>query len=480
MLFNSLHFLIFFPIVVMTYFGVRQKYRWIILLISSYYFYMSWKAEFIILIVFSTLINYLIGIKIYESKAKAKKRFFLWSGIIINLGLLFFFKYLNFFSIEFNSLMQLIGIQLNPLTLNIILPLGISFYTFQSLSYIIEIYWNKLKPEKHLGIFAVYISFFPQLVAGPIERAGHLLPQFIKKHEFEYKRATYGLKMMLWGFFKKVVIAERLAVVVNTIYNDATGYTGIPLIMATVFFAFQLYCDFSGYSDIAIGAAQVMGFRLMENFRRPYFSRSVQEFWKRWHISLSSWFKDYLYIPLGGNRVPIARWLFNIMVVFILSGFWHGANWTFVIWGALHGLFLIMEAAVNPVKKKILDLTQLVKANWLVQSIEIVVTFALVNIGWIFFRANTLSDAWYILTHLFQGINFNFSEIIIGVGWYEMKIAFGLIAFMECVHIMQEHMDIWDFLDKRPLILRWAVYIALILGILYLGQSSGKFIYFQF
>lgn len=286
---------------------------------------------------------------------------------------------------------------------------------------------------------------------------------------------------MLWGFFKKVVIADRLAVIVNTVYNDPTGYTGIPLILATIFFAFQIYCDFSGYSDIAIGAAQVMGFKLMDNFKRPYFSRSINEFWKRWHISLSTWFKDYLYIPLGGNRVSIPRWYINLLVVFIVSGLWHGANWTFVVWGALHGFYLIFEIVTKPLKEKILKATKLIKFPKLIHLLEIGFTFILVNIGWIFFRANNVQDAFYVLTHMFQGLSLNFSGIYIGVGWSELIIAFSVIAFMEFVHLIQEHRSIRQFLDNKPLLLRWSIYISIILLILLFGVfDNTQFIYFQF
>jgi alginate O-acetyltransferase complex protein AlgI len=442
---------------------------------------MSWKPEYIILIMISTLIDYVAGIQIHKSITKKRKQFFLGLSLFSNLGLLFAFKYFNFFSDSVREILQQFSIQLNPITLQVLLPVGISFYTFQTLSYTIDIYRGKIKPEKHLGIFAVYVSFFPQLVAGPIERAKNLLPQFFEKHNFDYKRVTDGLKIMLWGFFKKVVIADRLAVIVNTVYNDPTGYTGIPLILATIFFAFQIYCDFSGYSDIAIGTAQIMGFKLMDNFKRPYFSRSINEFWKRWHISLSTWFKDYLYIPMGGNRVSIPRWYINLLVVFIVSGLWHGANWTFVVWGALHGFYLIFEIVTKPVKEKLLKATKLIKFPKLIHLLEIGFTFILVNIGWIFFRANNVQDAFYVLTHMFQGLSLNFSGINIGVGWSELIIAFSVIAFMEFVHLIQEHRSIRQFLDNKPLLLRWSIYIGIILLILLFGVfDNTQFIYFQF
>lgn len=426
----------------------------------------------------STVIDYISGIKIYETKSRQIKKAFLLLSLFTNLGLLFAFKYFNFFSDSFRAILQQFSIQLNPLTLQVLLPVGISFYTFQTLSYTIDVYRGKLKPERHLGIFAVYVSFFPQLVAGPIERATNLLPQFYKKQVFKYKRVTDGMKLMLWGFFKKVVIADRLAIVVDTVFNNVGDYSGFSFVIAILFFAFQIYCDFSGYSDIAIGSAQIMGIKLMDNFRRPYFSRSISEFWKRWHISLSSWFKDYLYIPLGGNRVSIPRWYLNLLIVFIVSGLWHGANWTFVVWGALHGFYLIMEIFLNPVKEKI---SQIIKSKKILAAIEMFITFILVNIAWVFFRANSLSDAIYILRNIFTEWNLNISELGLGIGWLGFVYALMIIGFMEFIHIIQEHRSIRQFLSSKPILLRWSIYIFIVIMILLFGVfDNTEFIYFQF
>ncbi|MDA1196368.1 MAG: MBOAT family protein [Nanoarchaeota archaeon] len=481
MLFNSLHFLIFFPIVLFIYFSIAHKYRWIVLLLSSYYFYMSWKPEYIILIMISTIIDYIAAIQIEKSESKARKKNFLILSLATNLGLLFAFKYFNFFSESTRAILQHFAIPLDPMTLKVLLPVGISFYTFQTLSYTIDVYQGKIKPQKHLGIFAVYIAFFPQLVAGPIERAKNLLPQFLEKHNFDYKRATNGLKLMLWGFFKKIVIADRLAVLVNTIYNDPTGFTGLPLIIATIFFAFQIYCDFSGYSDIAIGSAQMMGFTLMDNFKRPYFARSVSEFWKRWHISLSTWFRDYVYIPLGGNKVSIPGWHLNIAIVFLLSGLWHGASWTFVVWGAIHGALLIIERLTKPLKQAFFNITRITRLPKLTHLIEMVFTFSVVTIAWIFFRANSIADAWYILTHLFTNLTFAQLNIQMGAKWISLIVAVGVIAFMEFVHLIQEHKTIRQFMSNKPVVLRWIVYLAIILAIIIFGVfNNTPFIYFQF
>lgn len=481
MLFNSIHFLIFFPIVVALYFSISHKYRWIFLLIASYYFYMSWKAEYAILILFSTIVDYLIAIQIGKTESIVKRKFFLALSIATGLGLLFTFKYFSFINNSLRELLALFSIQFSPPVLNVLLPVGISFYTFQSIGYVIDVYRKKIKPEKHFGIFALYVSFFPQLVAGPIERAGNLMPQFFEKHKIDYQNIAYGLKRMMWGFFKKLVIADRLSILVNTIYASPTSYTGTPLILATVFFAFQIYCDFSGYSDIAIGTARIMGFRLMENFKRPYFSRSLPEFWKRWHISLSTWFKDYFYISLGGNRVSIPRWYFNLFITFLVSGLWHGANWTFAAWGAFHGLMVLFGVITKNFRLKIADKTRLTKFPKILSLLNILITFILADIAWIFFRANTMSDAVYILTHLFSGLTLNISSVDLGLDTPELVVAFVSIILMEIVHVIQERMGIMQFLSRRPAWLRWIIYFLLLLLILLFGVFKGmKFIYFQF
>ena len=453
MLFNSLHFLIFLPIVVILYFKTPYKYRWILLAIASSYFYMSWKAEYIILILISAVVDFLAGNQIYKAKTKSKKLTFLIISLCSNLGLLFAFKYFNFFSESVSNLFS------SPAPyLNVLLPVGISFYTFQTLSYSLDIYRGKIKPETHFGIFFVYVSFFPQLVAGPIERAKNLLPQFFEKHDFNYDSVVSGIKLMLWGFFKKMVIADRLAVVVNTIYNNPTGFTGLPLIVGTVFFAFQIFCDFSGYSDIAIGTARLMGFKLSTNFNRPYFAKSVGEFWRRWHISLSSWFRDYVYIPLGGNRRYI-----NILIVFLISGLWHGANWTFVIWGLMHGVYLMIERKLK-IKLPVV--------------ISILITFLFVNLAWVMFRANSLSDAIYIYSNLLNITTI--SGVNLGADWIGLGIIIFFIICMEIVHLTQENTKIGNFIAKYSFI-KTVGYIILALSILIFGVfDKTPFVYFQF
>ncbi len=480
MLFNSIEFLLFFVLVVAIYFTIPHKYRWVLLLLSSYYFYMSWKPEYIILIMFSTLINYITGIQIYLANTPNRKKFFLGLSIFSNIGMLFAFKYFNFFSEAITEIVKQFSIQLQPLTLKLLLPVGISYYTFQCLSYTIDIYRGQLQPERHVGIFAVYVSFFPKLVAGPIERATNLLPQFFEKQYFDYNRVTGGLKLMLWGFFKKAVIADRLALTVNMVFNNVHDYNGMSLILATFFFAFQIYCDFSGYSDIAIGSAQVLGIRLADNFNRPYFSRSISEFWKRWHISLYSWFKDYLYIPLGGNRVSVPRWYANILIVFVVSGLWHGANWTFVVWGALHGFYLIFEIITAPLKNTVLQLSGVARFPKVIQFIEIAFTFILVSMGWIFFRANSLSEAFYVFTHMLEGLSLSLPRDL-GLGWISFMYILGMIAFMEIIQALQGPAHLRQFLSDKPTLFRWLIYAALIMLILLFGVFDEKeFIYSQF
>ncbi len=404
MLFNSLQFLIFFPLVVAAYFLLPYRFRWMLLLGASYYFYMCWKPEYALLLMLSTVIDYYTGIQMGKAASRRQRKFYLGLSLSSNLGILLLFKYFNFLNASARAAFDHINVFYNVPMFELLLPVGISFYTFQTLSYSIDVYRGSIEPEKHLGMFALYVTFFPQLVAGPIERSTNLLPQFYRQHNVDRHRIIDGLKIMLWGFFKKIVIADRLAVYVNQAYNHPADASGINLLIATYFFALQIYCDFSGYSDIAIGAAKVMGFDLMENFRQPYLSKSIAEFWQRWHISLSTWFKDYLYIPLGGNRVAKWRWCGNLFLVFLVSGLWHGANWTFVIWGALHGFYLVFAILTNNGRGKLLQALRLHRLKGLVQVSRIMLTFHLVLFAWIFFRANNLADAFLIIEKIFHAL----------------------------------------------------------------------------
>jgi len=493
MLFNSLEFVFFFVVVTVLYFTLPQKYRWFLLLAASCYFYMFFIPYYIVILFSTIIIDYFAGIQIERATGRKRKLNLIFS-LIANIGILMVFKYYNFFIDNINFFNQSI-FKADPLPYwSIILPVGLSFHTFQALSYSIEVYRGNHKAERHFGIYALYVMFYPQLVAGPIERPQNMLHQFYEKHHVDLIRIANGLKLMAWGLFKKVVIADRLAIVVNQVYDHPQQYEGTALIIATVFFAFQIYCDFSGYTDIALGAAEVMGFRLMKNFNAPYLAKNIADFWKRWHISLSTWFRDYLYISIGGSKVKISRWYFNLLFVFIVSGFWHGANWTFIIWGALNGIYLV--AAV--VKEKFFAKKKKVKESLVSEIFQIVTTFILVSFAWIFFRANSWSDAWYIVTHLTSNL---FSKVIalksylnsgLFSGFFGIKIknfdftewvlCFVLIVILFITDtIINRHGDIVSYVNKKPAAVRWILYYVIILSIIFLGKfGEAKFIYFQF
>jgi alginate O-acetyltransferase complex protein AlgI len=482
MLFNSIHFVLFFPIVTLIYFLLPYKIRWLHLLLSSCYFYMVFKPVYILILFFIILIDYFAAIYI-EKSTSLKRKTFLTISILANISILCFFKYFNFFNSNLDLLLHSLG-QKSPLPyLDWLLPIGLSFHTFQAMSYTIEVYRGNQKAEKHLGIYALYVMFYPQLVAGPIERPQNILPQLHQSFDFDYDRMTNGLKLMAWGMFKKVVIADRLAIAVTTVYNKPTNYTGMSLILATLLFAIQIYCDFSGYSDIAIGSARVMGFNLMKNFNRPYLSKSFSEFWTRWHISLSSWFKDYLYISfLGGNRVNKTRHFFNLLLTFLISGFWHGANWTFVIWGGLHAFFLIIE---NMFTKQLATYLLPTNNNFFIKLIKNTITISCISFAWIFFRAPTLNDALYITTHLFvdftPSVRFS-SFIAIGLPFYDVIIMLISVSFLGFFELLQERRYINVLMYEKPFYIRWLLYIGLTLFILFFGifDSPQQFIYFQF
>jgi alginate O-acetyltransferase complex protein AlgI len=495
MLFNSIEFIIFFPTVILLYFATPYRFRWLLLLIASYTFYMFWRVDYALLLVCSTLIDYACGRMMgsIPDELRHKRKPWLWLSLLSNLGILFTFKYFNFFSEAAGDLAALLDLNYATPVFEILLPMGISFYTFQTMSYSIDVYYGRIQAEKHLGIFALFVTFFPQLVAGPIERAGNLLNQLKTEHKFDYERAASGARLMAWGFFKKVVIADRLAVFVNEVYNKPGEYEGIPLILATLFFAFQIYCDFSGYSDIAIGAARIMGFQLMENFRSPYFATSIKDFWNRWHISLSTWFRDYLYLPLGGNRVVKWRWYYNLFIVFLVSGIWHGANWTFIIWGALHGIYLVIGNATIEERGKLTDLLRLNRLPKLHKLLQVLTTFSLVCIAWVFFRANTLTDAWYILTHMFTGLSESVAALTYGVGAHwkllylnQVKEMFYLSVFFVALLVLIEFANttmpsLRRRLDRLPVPLKVAFYGFAGACIFLFGSfSETQFIYFQF
>lgn len=401
MIFNSAEFLIFYPLVLILYFIMPKTCKWPLLLAASYFFYMIWNPPLIFLILFTTAVSYVSAILIEKTENRGKKRFWLCLTLFTSLGVLVFFKYFNFLAGSAISLWNLFGGEAEDFALNLILPVGISFYTFQTLSYVLDVYRGSIRAERHFGWYALFVSFFPQLVAGPIERPENLLPQLKADHKLEASHAFAGLQKMAVGFFKKIVVADIIAESVNAVFNDASNATGLGVLLASVLFAVQIYCDFSGYTDIAIGCARIMGIRLMQNFNRPYRARGIKEFWSRWHISLSSWFKDYLYIPLGGNRCSRLRNYFNIFVVFLVSGLWHGASWTFVIWGVLHGVYQIIGGLTKKARMTLYGKMGIRTESKLFAFGQRVVTFALVCFAWIFFRANHTADLAVLISKLF-------------------------------------------------------------------------------
>ncbi len=476
MLFNSIQFLAFFPTVAILHYLSPHSFRRFILLAASCIFYMAFIPYYILVLAATILVDYLAALYI-DGKAPKFRNAVLAVSIATTCLILFVFKYFNFFVDNIIGLAEFLHWNYSLEALEIVLPLGLSFHTFQSLSYVIEVYRRKQRAERNFLTYALYVMFFPQLVAGPIERPQNMLHQFHEKKSFNICNVYDGLSLMAWGFFKKLVVADRAALLVNQIYNNIEGYSGGYLAIATVFFAFQIYCDFSGYSDIARGSAQVLGFKLMVNFDKPYFSKSISEFWRRWHISLSTWFRDYLYIPLGGNRASRARWQMNLFLTFLVSGLWHGANWTYVLWGALNGSYLLAAIWTGDLRTKVWSWTQLDRFPVFMNAIKIAVTFCLVSFSWIFFRAGSMHDVKYILANMFGK-----SSAVTPFDSYELA----LCAFFICILVAIEMYEAGKTWLRRVLegsiLFRWGFDYALILVILAFGvyDNPGKFIYFQF
>jgi D-alanyl-lipoteichoic acid acyltransferase DltB (MBOAT superfamily) len=473
MLFNSMAFAVFLPIVFILYWALPHKFRWFLLLVASYYFYMSWNVKYVFLILFTTVISYSSAILLEKQQNIRTKKLILAGTAILCIGVLLVFKYFNFISSSITSIVNLFSIKLSPVTLNLLLPVGISFYTFQTLSYVIDVYRGDVKAERHFGYYAVFISFFPQLVAGPIERTRNLLPQIKQEHKFDYTQATYGLKLMAWGFFKKLAIADVLSVYVDKAYSSINTCTGLDLLVAVFFFTIQIYCDFSGYSDIAIGTAKLLGINLMKNFNSPYFSTSIKEFWSRWHISLSTWFKDYVYIPLGGNRCSKAKRDRNLMITFLTSGLWHGASWTYVIWGALHGMVQVIENHINIQKK-----------SKLAKLISWVVVFVFCNLAWVFFRADTLKGALTVIFNMIGGLKnpsmYFYNCIVLDISSRNKIFVTILLLFVYDYASLK--VDVIEWLGKQKVCLRWLLYIVVVFQIIINVQTNNEtaFIYFQF
>lgn len=478
MLFNSIDFALFLPIVFVLYWSINKRYFKIqntLLVVASYFFYGWWDWRFLFLIFFSTVVDYFVGQKLQKEKSQVKKKGLLWISILVNIGTLFVFKYHNFFIENLISGFSLFGMQLNASTLNIILPVGISFYTFQTLSYTIDVYKEKLAPTKDFVAFAAYVSFFPQLVAGPIERATNLLPQFNKSRKFDDENAIRGLKQIIWGLFKKVVIADTCAPYVNEIFRNYEDYNSLTLLFGVFYFSFQIYCDFSGYSDIAIGTSRLFGFNLRKNFAFPYFSRDISEFWRRWHISLSTWFRDYLYIPLGGSRGTTGMKIRNTMLIFVVSGFWHGANWTFIIWGALNALYFL-PLLLN--QRNRIHTTTIVASDSFVptirEALSMVTTYLLILFSWTFFRADNIYQA---LAYIKKISLLNFSVEKIGIERYNFEVTPFIIALViiEWFYRRRE----FPFDSGKKSLVAMVIFIGVI--VVFGSYSSiQNFIYFQF
>ncbi|HVZ89069.1 MAG TPA: MBOAT family protein [Polyangia bacterium] len=475
MLFNSLAFLIFFPLVTLIFFLLPHRWRWVHLLAASCYFYASFVPIYLLILAFTIAVDYVAGLLIERAQGQRRK-LFLACSIVANVGVLCVFKYWNFVNHNLTTALQLFGVRNAVPMLSFVLPLGLSFHTFQAMSYTIEVYRGHQKAERHLGIYALYVMFYPQLVAGPIERPQNMLPQFRVHQTYDPARVAEGLKTMAWGMFKKLVLADNLSIVVAPVYAHPRAYSGVQLAVATVCFAFQIYCDFSGYSDIALGSARVMGFKLMTNFDAPYESTSVTEFWRRWHISLSTWFKDYLYFPLGGNRRGAARGMLNKMIVFVVSGLWHGANWTYVVWGGLHGVYTVGEQLIQrPVSRR----GEPVRASWARRVVAAGVTFTLVCLAWVFFRAERVGDAWQIVTRILTFASP--SELRADAGALDHRVAFlALAPVVMALEAIDRRGGLFQRIDRLPALSRYAVYLVLVYATILFRGMSAQFIYFQF
>lgn len=483
MLFNSIGFALFLPLVFILYWfvaGNNLKRQNIVLLVSSYFFYACWDWRFLFLLAFSTFLDYFTGLKMNQTSSVKRRKFWFWLSIVINLGFLGVFKYYNFFVNSFAELLANVGFKINAQTIGIILPVGISFYTFHGLSYVIDIYKGRIKAERNFIDYSVFVCFFPLLVAGPIERATHLLPQIKNKRTFEYSKAVDGLRQILWGFFKKVVIADNCAVYANQIFNDPAGLTGSTLFIGALFFTIQIYGDFSGYSDIALGTARLFGIDLLKNFAFPYFSRDIAEFWRRWHISLSSWFRDYLYVPLGGSKGGTMMKIRNTLIIFLVSGFWHGANWTFILWGLLNALY-IMPSIIFNTNRNNLDI---VAKGKLLPSfnelIKMTVTFLLTVFAWIFFRASSVTNAVVFVKKIFSKSLFTIPRFI---GMKDALVLFILIIFFFTMEWLgrEKKYAIENIFTSYSKPQRWGFYIGLVFLIgMFMHTSETQFIYFQF
>ncbi len=485
MTFNSWEFLIFYPIVALLYFVLPKKLVWPMLLAASYYFYMCYQPDLVFLIVGTTLISWIASHIIAKSENQKIRKMWLAITLIVCLGVLFFYKYFNFLAGSVVGIIEMFGGTPSPIALNLILPVGISFYTFQTLSYVIDVYRGNVKPEKNFFFYALFVSFFPQLVAGPIERPDNLIPQLRERHAWNNDNAVKGAKHMMVGFFKKIIVADGISIYVDAVYNNTENASAFAIIIATMLFAVQIYCDFSGYTDIAIGCARIMGIRLMQNFNHPYMATSIKEFWSRWHISLSSWFKDYLYIPLGGSRCALPRALINLMIVFLVSGLWHGAAWTYVIWGGIHGIYQIVGRLTWKKRIALLEKRGLSENTPVIAWLRRFNVFLLVCFAWMFFRANSTADAFYLVGRLFTGWDVSLSGALAAMELTPIAIL-TVIASILTLIIIDRLLSYDDAPDGSGMLVQngaFMYYVWMILffwGLLLSKNLTSTFIYFQF
>jgi alginate O-acetyltransferase complex protein AlgI len=490
MLFNSISFLIFFPITTAIYFALPHRFRWVHLLLVSCLFYMAFVPAYILILLGTIAVDYAVGLAI-EGAAGARRKAFLAMSIVANVGVLAAFKYWDFLGANFNDLARALHWNYSLGALRMLLPIGLSFHTFQAMSYTIEVYRGR-PAERHLGIYALYVMFYPQLVAGPIERPQNLLHQFREHHHFDYERVTDGLRQMLWGFFKKLVVADRMSTITDAVFSRPHAFGPGRLLLATYCFTLQIYCDFSGYSDIALGTARVLGFKLMNNFDRPYLAVTVAEFWRRWHISLSTWFKDYLYIPLGGSRTGTPRHCRNLLIIFLLSGFWHGASWTFIAWGALHGSYMIAHVFTAPLRARLAGRAGIDRDSPPMRLVRWFITFNLVAVAWVFFRADTVTQACWIVRRLpecllrpveLTSVFHPMPTELYGDNFTSKNLGLVIVVIVLAAagHAMHKGHKPLERLRVGPVWVRWGVYYAIILSILWLGDLGARsFIYFQF
>lgn len=491
MSFSSISFIFFMTAVFLIYWALPHKYRWMALLAANVFFYASWDIRYLAVILFTTIVSYFGAIFLEKAQTPRKKKWLLTAGILLTLFFLLLFKYANFTLYSVEKVLKLFAVPVQEITLRLLMPVGISFYTFQMVGYIVDVYKGKIAAEHHFGKYAVFVSFFPNIASGPIERAGNVLPQIEKEKKFDYTAAVYGMRLILLGLLKKLVFADSMSKYVDVIFDNATNYSGLSFILATLMFTFQIYCDFSGYSDMAVGVAKLLGFDLMTNFRYPYLSSSIKEFWSRWHISLSTWFRDYVYIPLGGNRVSKVHRNINLMVTFLASGLWHGASWTFVLWGGIHGACQVVENTVKEWKKKHRaalneteqDAGKTGAASKISHLGKVLLTFCIVSFAWMFFRANSISDAVYILRHMFLGGSLQTAMAEMTMSWLSVAKTGAAIVFLMIYDFFSQKYDLLKELDRLKLPLRWLIYIATAVLIIVLKIHNGttqEFIYFKF